>query len=113
MAKDWDYAQLTKAAAEAGGPEVWIDAIKKAAYNSGASDTKNALIGPLLIVGTALGVASTFGYQKIRKWISSKKEEELLTEKEAEQAEALLKEELDTAIKTHTDNGDPSSETVV
>lgn len=44
MAKNWDYAQMAKKASEAGGPDAWINSIKKAAYSSGVSDTKNKLL---------------------------------------------------------------------
>ena len=99
MSKDWDYAQMAKKAADAGGPDAWIDTIKKAAYNSGASDMKNTLVVPLLLTGIGIGVVGIIGYQKIKKWISDKKEEKMLTEKEAIQAEKFLKKELDEAIE--------------
>ena len=99
MSKDWDYAQMAKKAADAGGPDAWIDTIKKAAYNSGASDMKNTLVVPLLLTGIGIGTVGVIGYQKIRKWISDKKEEKLFTENEAIQAEKFLKKELEEAIE--------------
>ena len=99
MGKDWDYAQMAKNAANAGGPDVWLDTIKKAAYNKGASDMKNTLVIPLLLTGIGIGTVGVIGYQKIKNWISDKKEEKLLTEKEAIKAEKFLKDELDNAIE--------------
>lgn len=37
MAADWDYAQLAKQAAEAGGPQALLDSIKEAAKFQGQS----------------------------------------------------------------------------
>lgn len=99
MAEDWDYAKMAKEASLGGGPDVWIDTIKKNSYNSGASDMKNRLVVPLLLAGVGIGSIGVVGYQKICKWISDKKEEKLLTEKEAAEAETFLKQELDDAIE--------------
>lgn len=44
-------------------------------------------------------MVGTIVYKKITKWISDKKKEKLLTEKEAQEAEKYLKQELDTAIE--------------
>ena len=99
MSKDWDYAQMAKKAADAGGPDMWLNTIKKSAYNRGASDMKNTLVVPLISIGIGIGTIGVIGYQKIKKWISDKKEEKLLTEKEAIQAEKFLKKELDDAIE--------------
>ena len=99
MAKDWNYAQMVKKAAESGGPELWLEAIKKAAYNRGASDMINVLAVPLIITGIGLGTAGVIGCQKIKKWYLDKKDEKLLAEKEAAQAEIFLKKELDDAIE--------------
>ena len=99
MAKYWDYAKMSQEAAAAGGPDVWIETIKNAAYNSGASDMKSKLVVPLLLAGVGLGSVAVIGYQKIQQWISDKKAEDLLTEKEAAVAEEFLKNELDEAVK--------------
>ena len=92
------YQDIVVEANKAGGPDVWIDAIKKAAYENGASDMKNILIVPLLLAGAGIGSLGVIGYQKIKKWISDKKEEKMLTEAEATQAEEFLKKELEDAI---------------
>ena len=60
---------------------------------------KNKLVAPLLAAGVGIGMVGTIVYKKITKWISDKKKEKLLTEKEAQEAEKYLKQELDTAIE--------------
>ena len=94
------YQDIVVEANKFGGPDAWLDTIKKAAYNKGASDMKNTLVVPILLTGVGLGTAGVIGYQKIKKWISDKKEEKMLTEKEAEQAEEFLKKELEDKQKT-------------
>ena len=84
---------------KAGGTDVWLDTIKKAAYNAGATDMKNTLVLPLLAAGAGIGIVGTIAYKKIAKWILDKKEEKLLTEQEAQEAEKYLKQELDNAIE--------------
>lgn len=93
------YQDIVEAAHQAGGPSVWLDTIKKSAYTSGASDMKNKLVAPVLIIGIGIGSIGVISYQNIKKWVSKKREEKLLTKKEAEQAEKLLKKELDEAIE--------------
>lgn len=110
MAKDWDYALMVQDASAAGGPDAWIKTIKENAYNRGSSDMKSKLVMPLLLTGMGLGSVGVIGYQKIKKWIFSKKAANLLTEKEALQAEAFLKKELDEAMRTsEIDNGTESA----
>ena len=96
---DWDNAQMAKKASNAGGPDLWIETIKKAAYNSGASDMKNKLVVPLLLAGVGIGTAGVIGFQKFKEWIADKIAEKTLTEKEAAEAEFFLKKKLDTAIE--------------
>lgn len=69
-------------------------AIKKASYDTGASDMKNALVFPLLAVGAGLGAVCAIGGQKIHKWITEKKKERLITAQEVSEAEEYLKNEL-------------------
>lgn len=93
------YQDIVVEAHKAGGTDIWLDTIKKAAYNAGATDMKNTLVAPLLAAGVGIGMVGTIVYKKITKWISDKKKEKLLTEKEAQEAEKYLKQELDTAIE--------------
>lgn len=106
MSKDWPYAKMSQNAANAGGPDKWLEIVKKAAYDSGASDMKNALILPLLTAGVGLGAVCVIGGQKIHKWIVEKKNGRLITEQEAADAEEYLKKELSEAIdEIQTNNG--------
>lgn len=92
------YQDIVVEAHKAGGTDIWLDTIKKATYNAGATDMKNTLVAPLLAAGVSIGIVGTIAYKKITKWISDKKKK-LLTEKEAQEAEKYLKQELDTAIE--------------
>lgn len=93
------YQDIVEESHKAGGPDIWIGSIKKEAYTQGASDMKDNLVGPLLMIGIGIGSIGVISYQNIKKWVSKKREEKLLTKKEAEQAEKLLKKELDEAIE--------------
>ena len=93
------YQDIVEESHKAGGPDIWIGSIKKEAYNQGASDMKDNLVGPLLMIGFGIGIIVDKCYPKIKKLISKKREEKLLAQKEAEQAEQLLKKELDEAIE--------------
>ena len=106
MSKDWPYAKMAQDAANAGGPDKWLDVIKKAAYDAGASDMKNTLVLPLLSAGVGIGAVCVIGGQKIHKWVVKKKQERLITEQEAAEAEEYFKKELSKAIdELQTDNG--------
>ena len=106
MSKDWPYAKMAQDAANAGGPDKWLEVIKKAAYDAGASDMKNALVIPLLAAGVGLGTVCVVGGQKSHKWVIDKKKERLITEREAAVAEEYLKKELSKAMdEIQTNNG--------
>ena len=106
MANDWPYAKMAQDAANAGGPDKWLELIKKAAYNAGASDMKNTLVFPLLATGVGLGIVCTIGEQKIHRWIVKKKKKQLITEQEAIDAEKYLKKELaETIVEIQVNNG--------
>lgn len=106
MAKDWPYAKMSQDVANAGGPEKWLEFIKKASYDAGASDMRNALILPLLAAGAGVGVVCTIGVQKISKWVVEKKKARLLTEREASEVEEYLKNGFAKAVnEIETNNG--------
>ena len=65
MSKDWSYAKMAQDAANAGGPDKWREVIKKAAYDAGASDMKNALVLPLLAAGMGIGAVSVIGGKRM------------------------------------------------
>lgn len=94
MSKKWDYAKMSHEAALAGGPEKWIEIIKRDSYNVGASDMKNLLVVPLLTASMGLGALCTIGCQKIHGRIAEKKRNQLVTAQEAAKAEEYLKNEL-------------------
>lgn len=104
MSKDWPYAKMAQDAANAGGPDQWLEVIKQTAYDAGASDMKNTLVAPLLLIGVGIGTVGVIGYQKIKKWVSEKKEEKMLTEQETAQAEKFLKKELEDAVEELEDD---------
>ena len=93
------YQDIVVEAHKAGGTDIWLDSIKKAAYNAGATDMKNTLVLPLVAAGVSIGIVGTIAYKKITQWVLDKKEEKLLTDKEAIEAENYLKQELDDAIE--------------
>ena len=99
MAKDWSYAKMAQDAANAGGPDKWIELIKKTAYNAGASDMKNTLVFPLLATGVGVGIVCTISEQKIYRWIVKKKQMQLIIEQESIDAEKYLKKELSATIE--------------
>ena len=105
MSKDWPYAKMVQDATNAGGPEKWLEAIKKASYDAGALDMKNALAFPLLAAGVGLGAVCAIGGQKIHKWITEKKKERLITAQEASEAEEYLKNELAEAVDEINNGG--------
>ena len=106
MSKDWPYAQMTQEAAKAGGPDKLLEKVKKAAYESGASDMKNELVVPLLATGIGLGAICAIGVKKIWTRIAEKKRSRLITEQEALEAEEFLKKKLtDTVNEIGLDNG--------
>lgn len=95
MSKEWPYSKMSHAAAEAGGPELWIKMIKDNSYSQGASDMKKKLLIPLAVTGIISIVSvGEKGYKKIKKVILTNQERKVVAEKEAEKAETLLKEKL-------------------
>lgn len=110
MSKDWPYAQMSKAVAEAGGPAIWINSIKDAAYANGASDTKAKLTIPLLAVGAGIGAVVAVVYQKVQNWIIQKNGTNQQLEKEGQVAESLLKNMLDAVEKTINETEETDNE---
>lgn len=94
MSKEWSYAKMSQEAAHAGGPEEWIETIKKDSYDSGALEMKNKLVIPLLVVGASLGAACIVGEQKLCRWITKKRKERLIVAQKAAKAEEYLKKEI-------------------
>ena len=42
MAQDWDYAELSKAAKVAGGPEKYVEMLERASRDAGKMDMQSA-----------------------------------------------------------------------
>ena len=110
MSKEWQYAQMSKAAAEAGGPAVWMNSMRMAEYARGASDTKAKITIPLLAVGAGIGAIATVVCQKIQNWRKQKNEKEQQLEKEGQMAECLLKNMLDAVEKTINETEETDNE---
>ena len=71
-----------------------------------ADCTGNALVLPLLAAGVGIGTVCVVGGQKIHKWVVEKKQERLITEQEAADAEEYLKKELSEVVdELQTNNG--------
>ena len=87
MGKDWVYAQIVKEMSENGGPDAWLDIVKKFEYDKGATDMKNKLVAPLITAGIAIGAIGVIGCQEINKWIEEKRKRKLITDQEATLAE--------------------------
>ena len=108
MSKDWPYATIVQEAANAGGPDAWLNTIKKAAYDNGASAMKNKLFLPLLTTGIGIGTVGTIALQKGVKWLNEKKDARLLVEQKVSEAEILLKQELTNELsELENENGGP------
>ena len=94
MSKDWAYAQLVQEVAQSGGRDKWISMIKDSAYQTGVTDTKNALVAPLLTVGVVVGVSCVIGAQKLRKLVAERKKVRLEKMEKAAIAEKCLRDDL-------------------
>lgn len=92
------YQNIVVDAHKAGGPDKWLEIIKKSSYKAGAADMKNSLIVPLLGLGIGIGVVGVLATQKIINWIRENKEQKVISEVEAKQAEKYLLEELEKSI---------------
>ena len=95
MAQNWDYAELSKAAKAAGGPEKYVELLEKASKDAGKIEM-TPWIG-VAAIGASLLTAATI---KVVDYFKSKKKN---NEAEIEKA----KEEIIKGIKeydaTHTD----------
>ena len=89
MAQNWDYAELSKAAKAAGGPEKYIELLEKASKETGKLEML-PWIGAVA-VGSLLLTAATI---KVVDYLKSKK-------KSAENEILLAKEEIINGIKEY------------
>lgn len=98
----WNYAELSKAAKAAGGPEKLIEAL----IDAGKSSGKKEML-PVVGIALAVGALATIGIQKLIKIFSKEK---ALPQSEIEAIKAELIQgikDYDAAhedIKEHTEN---------
>lgn len=89
MAQNWDYAELSKAAKAAGGPEKYIELLEKASKETGKLEMfpwiGAAAVGSLLLTAATI---------KVVDYLKSKK-------KSAENEILLAKEEIINGIKEY------------
>ena len=78
----WDYAELSKAAKEAGGPEKLMDLLIESGKNTGHKEM-------LPVVGIALGIGA-LGYAGISKLVKFFKEKKDISPEAVEAAKAEL-----------------------
>ena len=68
MAQKWDYAELSKAARAAGGPEKYVELIEKASKDAGKMEIAPwigvAAIGASLLTATTIKVVDYFKHKK-------------------------------------------------
>ena len=68
MAQKWDYAELSKAARAAGGPEKYVELIEKASKDAGKMEIAPwigvAAIGASLLTDTNIKVVDYFKHKK-------------------------------------------------
>ena len=96
MSKDWDYAKLSHDVKVAGGVDVWVKTIKEAAYAQGSADTKNKLLLPVAVGCITIGALGQHAYHKLAPMVKAKVMKKKQLKKDAEEAEILLKSELET-----------------
>lgn len=71
MAQNWDYAELSKAAKAAGGPEKYVEMLENASRNAGRRDMF-PLVGAAAVGASFLTVATI----KVVEYFKSKKEQD-------------------------------------
>jgi len=76
MAKKWDYAELSKAAKAAGGPEKYVELIEKASKMEMAPLIGVVAIGASLLTATTIKVVDYFKYKKKNNAAEIKKAKE-------------------------------------
>lgn len=91
----WDYAELSKAAKEVGGPEKLMDLLIEAGKNSGHKEM-------LPVVGIAIGVGA-LGYAGISKLVKFFKKNEEISPEKVEVAKAELIKGIQEYDAAHTE----------
>ncbi len=80
MAQKWDYAELSKAAKAAGGPEKYVELIEKASKDAGKMEMAPLIgvvaIGASLLTAAYIKVVDYFKYKKKNNAAEIKKAKE-------------------------------------
>ena len=80
MAQNWDYAELSKAAKTAGGPEKYVELLEKASKDAGKMEMAPwigfAAIGASLLTAATIKVVDYFKYKKKNNAAEIKKAKE-------------------------------------
>lgn len=119
MAKDWEYAQVTKWIAEHGGPQKGLEGVKnyymKQGFSKGAA-SKNPviiLVGVSCLVAGAVGKSVYDGFTERRSLKAKNDAMELAHVKKAEEElEAAMKQDAAGEIKTE-DSPSPQAEDTI
>lgn len=89
MAQNWDYAELSKAAKEAGGPEKYVEILEKASREAGKLEML-PWVG-IAAIGASLLTAATVKFVDCFKLKKRKKQEDI----------EAAKQEIVLGIKTY------------
>lgn len=105
MAKNWDYAGLSKWASEHGGPEAALNMLKEYYHDEGrkqGATSRNPLIALAGGVGIAVGVGSKWVYDrhKQKKKLTEAAEAEKARKVEKAEAEMIARMKEDQEAKT-------------
>lgn len=96
----WPYAELTKAAKDAGGPEAWLKLVKDAARDEGRDEGLRQGRKQGAFFTGALIVIVAAGYKILKKIFGSK---EKIPEKEVEKAEKNLIKGINEYAESHSE----------
>ena len=91
----WDYAELSKAAKNAGGPEKLVDTLIESGKQTGRTE-----MAPWLVAALAVGSIATWGVSKLRNHLNQKK---AISEAEVEKAKAEIIQGINDYDAEHAD----------
>ncbi len=92
------YQTIVEEAYKEGGVDIWLGKIKVAAYEQGSSDAKNKLLLPISILCLLIGATGQYAYHRIAPKIKASIAYKKQLQNEANNAETLLKQELEFQI---------------
>lgn len=113
MSKKWNYAELSRDVAMAGGPEKFINTIKEYSYKKGIDEgrkQKNPVIAISILGGIGVGVGIEKIYQGIKQHIKGKKRKKIVMEREVSEAEQQFIKEMEHSIPKELENLDVKTE---